>query len=443
MEKEELYNHLSEYYQELQIVHERQSQELKTQHFQENNRFLELCKKVGETIGYNEQLLTLTRPMQFIDNTRQANFGNSIIRQDAKNFIFDKEKENEEIMQKKLLQKISQMPNCRIRDDGRCEWRKMIDGVYHTVCIADPGAFLKKLTTYKKELRKISNKAKVVNSPGNHRLADLINEYYLRYKQNCKSTSYKTVINKYLNCLTDNIEHYNKGMIVDVLNGIKAHRMAAHAYILLKNTFAEAAETGTILKHNPIANLKKSDISSITAVKQEKGRWFTPKEQQLIYANKDKTNIGNEIEFFLLVGCRLGEAFNAVPDLDNNRIYLNRTKRDGTSGYVPLSATYCAKLKANWTTMFKYASTYYTKKFRELLIKLKIKRQAQEKPIHRLRHTFATNLYYLGAKDVKMRASLLGHRSTRVTDDIYTDFDPAITKNDIIDIYGDLYPTFD
>ncbi len=407
------------------------------------SRIKDFAYQLGDAYGEHDQHLLNTLPWQIFTNSDTANLDNLITGTDAKNFIFEKEKENEEIMQKKLLQKISQTPNCRIRSDGRCEWRKMIDGVYHTICMADPGAFLKKLSTYKKELRKIGNKAKAVNRPNNHRLVDLIKEYYLRYKQNCKSTSYKTVIKKYLSCLTANIEHYTKGMIVDVLNGIKAHRMAAHAYILLKNTFAEAAETGTILKHNPIANLKKSDIISITAVKQEKGRWFTPKEQQLIYVNRDETNIGNEIEFFLMVGCRLGEAFNAVPDWNNNRIYLNRTKRDGTSGYVPLSAAYCAKLKANWPTMFKYASTYYTKKFRELLIKLKIERQVQEKPIHRLRHTFATNLYYLGAKDVKMRASLLGHRSTRVTDDIYTDFDPAITKNDIVNIYGNLYPTFD
>ena len=431
------------YYQRLQQMHEVELQAVAQRHQNENNFLLDLFRELAYQEAYDDQYKLETQPMQFWQNGIRANIENSIIGQDAKNFIFDNEKENEEIMQKKLLEKISQKPNCRIRSDGRCEWRKMIDGVFHTVCATDPNAFLKKLNAYKKELRKIGNKAKTVNRPSNHRLVDLLNEYYLRYKQNCKSTSYKTVINNYLNCLTNNIDHYTKGMIVDVLNGIKAHRMAAHAYILLKNTFAEAAETGTILKHNPIANLKKSDISSITAVKQEKGRWFTPKEQQLIYTNRDKTNIGNEIEFFLLVGCRLGEAFNAIPDWNNNRIYLNRTKRDGTSGYVPLSPSYCTKLKANWATMFKYASTYYTKKFRELLIKLKIERQAQEKPIHRLRHTFATNLYYLGAKDVKMRASLLGHRSTRVTDDIYTDFDPAITKNDIVNIYGDLYPVFD
>lgn len=394
--------------------------------------------KLGMHFGEYDQNIINNHSMQYFDTENQTNLDNSI--KANTNVLIFKKKENEN-MQKKLLLKISQMPNCRIRTDGRCEWRKTIAGVMHCICERKPDVFIKRLNSYRKELRGNSNGNKR-NETRNYQLTVLINDYYNRYKRSCKSTCYQSTIKKYLSNLTDNIRNYTKGMIVDILNQITAHRMAEHAFILLKNTFKEAMEN-TIIKNNPIINLKKSDIQSISNAITVKGKWFTPAEQSLIYQNINQTNIGNEIEFFLLVGCRLSEAFNAIPDWGRNRIYLNRTKRDGTSGYVPLSPNYCAKLKANWSTMFQYKSAYYTKQFGKLLTKLKIKRQPQEKPIHRLRHTFATNIYYLGAKDAKIRASLMGHRSTQITDDIYTDFDPEIKKQDIINIYGNLYPTFE
>lgn len=353
-----------------------------------------------------------------------------------------KTKENEDFMKIKLLKQIKTMPNCRIRSDGRFEWRKTIAGVQHNICDSDPESFIKKLNEYKKQLKKHSNNIK--DKPKvSHKLIDLLNDYCNRYKQNISSiNNYKSVIKNQLKTLTLNIESYTKSMIVDVLNKIKAHRMAEYAFNLLKNTFADAAEGGLIIKFNPIANLKKKDIASISGIKQEKGRWFTPKEQAIIYQNRHLSKFGDEIEFFLMVGCRLGEAFTAKPDWKAKRIYINRTKRDGTAGYVPLSDKYCDYLKEHWHTMFKHTKKYYGDKFGEFLTKLGIQRQTKEKPIHRLRHTFATNLYYLGIKDSKARAYLLGHKTTRVTDDIYTDFDPAIKKENILEIYGDLYPEF-
>ena len=58
-----------------------------------------------------------------------------------------------------------------------------------------------------------------------------------------------------------------------------------------------------------------------------------------------------------------------------------------------------------------------------------------------LRHTFATNLFYLGVPD-KERQSYMGHASSVLTNDIYTDFDPNITKKDILNLYINLYPQF-
>jgi len=50
-------------------------------------------------------------------------------------------------------------------------------------------------------------------------------------------------------------------------------------------------------------------------------------------------------------------------------------------------------------------------------------------------------LYYLGVPD-KLRQAQLGHASIVMTNDIYTHLDPTITREDILQLYGDWYPEF-
>ncbi len=85
---------------------------------------------------------------------------------------------------------------------------------------------------------------------------------------------------------------------------------------------------------------------------------------------------------------------------------------------------------------FEYESKYLEKKFRKFCEKIKIKGT-----LHQLRHTYASNLYYLGAKD-KERQEYLGHSTITITNDIYTHLDPSIKKEDILNLYKDLYPKF-
>lgn len=82
--------------------------------------------------------------------------------------------------------------------------------------------------------------------------------------------------------------------------------------------------------------------------KSEKGIWFNPDEHKLIYNNRQNCEIGNEIEFFIMVGTRLSEAFTCKPDFINSRVWVEREKRDGTSGWVKTSKDYNEYLKANW-----------------------------------------------------------------------------------------------
>ena len=103
---------------------------------------------------------------------------------------------------------------------------------------------------------------------------------------------------------------------------------------MLKSTFAEAAEEG-IIERNPISTLKCPHYEKV------KGRWFRIEEQKLIHARKTESRMADEIDFYLMVGCRANEAPNCKPDFDNCRVWVERDKIDGTSGYVKISQAYC------------------------------------------------------------------------------------------------------
>lgn len=230
------------------------------------------------------------------------------------------------------------------------------------------------------------------------------------------------------------ISSYSKSDIHQFLNEIPGHRTCNYCFNVLKNVFIGAEEDG-IIRRNPIANLK------IPKGKTVKGKWYNPGEQRLIYENRHTTTIGDEIEFLFLVGCRISEASNVILELSKNRVYVERTKRDESSGYVRISSKYAEYLKLHWPNMFNKPYHQYAQEFVKLLTNLKTKRQENEKPLHRLRHSFGTNIYYLGAND-KLRSEMMGHKKTEITNDIYTDFDADITKKDILDLWGDLYPKF-
>jgi len=87
--------------------------------------------------------------------------------------------------------------------------------------------------------------------------------------------------------------------------------------------------------------------------------------------------------------------------------------------------------------MFKYRLDYYGRQCSEFLAGLGI----EGKSLHSLRHTFSSNHYYLGTPD-KKRQQLMGHKNISMTNDIYTTLDPTVKKQDILDIYSDLYPQF-
>lgn len=319
--------------------------------------------------------------------------------------------------------------NVRKRKDGRFEWQKMIGGVWHREIDKCYKTLKRKIAEHERELKIILRDFRYRKPKQRHILLDLCRDYIEVNKSNKSSASAFTgLLKNHLHTLTKPIDEYTKVEIKKYLDDLSGNKLLC--YQLLKNVFAEATEEGKI-DRNIIATLKCPDI------KRGKGRWFTLEEQKLIQQKKHLSGMADEIDFYLMTGCRLNEAPNCVPDFDRCTIYVHRSKINGTSGTVKISQEYCNILKEKWHTMFKQKSLSI--KFTKFLTDIGIK--SEDTSLHSLRHTFCTNIYYLGAPS-KLRQYYMGHKDSRMTNDRYTSYDPTITRQDILAIYGELYPNF-
>lgn len=321
------------------------------------------------------------------------------------------------------------MKNIRLRQDGRYEWRKQINGINY-----------QKINKNKKELEKQvrillkGQKETLKITQTSNTFINIAWNWYNLYKKNIKSHD------KYENYIKSKFET-NKMFNQDInkityaeleyfINSITEHRVASYCYFIIVGVYKEAFKLDYV----------KKDISKlITKPKNKtiKGNQFTIKEQKLILDNLDKTEIKHEILFYLLTGCRRSEAFNYSIQEETSNIFINGTKTENSKRFVPISSKYLNILKENRSIMFKFKERYYNRKFKQFLDLLNIK----GKSIHSLRHTYSTNLYYLGVSD-KQRQLYLGHSSIVITNDIYTHLEPNVKKEDILNLYKDLYPIF-
>ncbi len=315
------------------------------------------------------------------------------------------------------------------RPDGRYQWQKQINGKKYYLIKSTKKELEKEVKKLKTTLNKTNNETKEKNIS----FYDCIINWFNLYKKDKIESSkrYETVINKYFPTFTMPIKELTKNKLQEFLNNIQEHRNAAYAYYIITGTFQNEFENKTI-KEN-IAQFLKKPIN-----KSKPRENFTYEEQKAILDNLHKTNIAKEILFYVLIGCRPGEAKRCKLDIENSRIFVNGTKtRENSKRFVPISKKYLEMLKQDFSTMFKYTTKYYTDKFTEYLNLLEIK----NKTLYSLRHTFSTNTYALGATD-KQRQYFMGHASIKMTNDVYLHYDTSITKEKIYKLYNNLYPEF-
>jgi len=321
--------------------------------------------------------------------------------------------------QKEVEELMRMNKGMRRRTDGRYDWRQTINKQPHYLINPCPRTLAKEVKAYKANLEKAD--AKPVKTKESRRFIDLAWTWFnLNKKGKIKSErEYRARLENYICKLNKDINTYTKNDILEFLNKIESHKAREYCFPILKNVFAEAMEAG-IIKRNVIATLKLPE-----GRQREKGLWYNVEEQKLIRDNLHTCRVRHEVEFILMVGCRIEECFNCRLEIDKLRVYVERSKVDSTPGFVTISPVYAKHLEEHWETMFRMSYDFYAREFVKLIQELRIKRQKNDKPLHRLRHTFGTNLYYLGVDD-KRRSYLMGHTSTKMTNNVYTDFDPDV-----------------
>lgn len=332
---------------------------------------------------------------------------------------------------KKQKEEFDDMKNITKRTDGRWMGRKQIDG--NTICI-----YAKTKSECKEKLTQAIQKPTIIKKQNKTKikLIDFATTWFETYKKNQigvkNQTNYLIVINKHLSKITKSIQDITTFDLQTFFNNMPPTRMKEYALMVTKQIFKKAKEL-KLIKENPCDYIEKGKIQ------KRKIEWFNVEEQKLILNNLPTTKLGLIIKTLLLTGARPSE-LNGIKksDIKDCFLHIKGTKTSNAVRWVKISKSLQDELLSQPNTeIFNYSLKSLQNFFKTYTKSLNI-----TGTLYKLRHTFASNLFYLGVPD-KQRQYYMGHASAILTNDIYTTFDPTIAKKDILNLYKDLYPVFD
>ncbi len=337
-----------------------------------------------------------------------------------------------------------ELKNIRQRKDGRWEYRKTINHIKYDII----------KPTQKELLKEIKNfKQKFTTTYENQKEKTLIEYLYYwaeTYKKGrIKEKPYKEIIRKFRIYVESSkianikINKINSEVIQEFLNKIPRSRSKEILTIYLKAALTKAYKTQKI----------KYDIFENVEVDKKLNNIETPfnyDEQVKIINNLKHTDIEKVIMFYLLTGIRSNELpstkeelLNSL-DLNNNTLKIKCEKKREERNiyrYIDLSKQTMQFIYENAEEITKYKTSTIYHKFKKLLEEINV-----EGHLHKLRHTFTTNNFYLGNPD-KIISSWLGHTKVDLTQQVYIYIDRSITKQKIEELYNNMYykfdPTFD
>lgn len=313
--------------------------------------------------------------------------------------------------------------NATKRADGRWQKTKVVNG--------------KKYYLYGKTKKEVIEKYKSFKppKPKGPTLYEFATQWLTTFKKTAVASAtydnYERLINTHIIKVDEKISKITSIRLQEFLNTLPATRIRESVYKLLRQIFKKAFELDMI---------KKDPTAFITAGKINRKviDSFTFEEQEKIIRNLTPGDkFSDRILFYLVTGARPNE-IKCVDKIKDGAIHIAGTK---------------TKLANRWVVVSKLISDHYAEKehafwhfdeknFREYFqIFLKKIGVRGDGTVYMLRHTFATNLFILGVPD-KIRQVFMGHSSTKLTNDVYTSYDPTVTADDIRNLYGDFYPVF-
>ena len=134
-------------------------------------------------------------------------------------------------------------------------------------------------------------------------------------------------------------------------------------------------------------------------------------------------------------GLRAGDAISlATSQLDGDRLFLRRQEKTGTPVFVPLPPSLCLRLRELpllagqryfWGGAPKLSSAYAL--YRTYFLRLCRLGEVANGHFHRFRDTFAVALLQEGVS-IEHVSKLLGHRNTRITEEHYWPWVPALQQ---------------
>jgi len=297
---------------------------------------------------------------------------------------------------------------------------------------------------YGKTLEEVNKKYKLLTkkksfnekSKKNYTLEDWINKWLILYKKPFlnertykDAESYmKRIITEFKNKNLTSITSIN---IQNYYNSIKTSRTKERLFGYFNECLKKAYNL-KLIKENPFNFIDKDKKIN------NKKNAFTIEEQTLILNNANE-KIKFLVLFYLITGTRRNEALNIEKkniDFINNKIYINGTKTENSKRNIFISEDFKLLIKnylKDKNKLFDIQPDYITKNFSILLKELNIKGS-----VHSLRHTYATNINVL-TSNIKFIQSQLGHSRAETTLNIYTDFDPNLTKENLNKLYNNLY----
>lgn len=336
------------------------------------------------------------------------------------------------ISQNILQGEIDIMKNITLRADGRYMGRKQIDGQIVTVYARNANDCATKLKRAIKEALRNPKTKKVT-----YKLYDWLDNWYETYKAPFVKFKSALQIEAVLKTIKTNFENLSlhelsSVVIQKVLNKFPATRQK-EIIVLYFNACLQKAEDLSIIEKNPFkAIVRDRKINN-------KREPFNLQQQKTILDALKGTDIEAIIYLYLCTGIRKNElnTQNILADIDEDKHILrvkSEKKRNNHDVYreIDITSELIALVKRNITSFDTNTDLIY-RKFKQILVDNGIKGS-----LHNLRHTFATNHYYLGtpAKQVQV---WLGHETIELTQNIYTHIDKSITKNDILKLYNNLY----
>lgn len=319
------------------------------------------------------------------------------------------------------------------RKDGRWQYKMTINK--KTICVYGRTQ-IDCITNIKKIEKKGYKPTKPISLS-----EDIVLRWYTTIKEpNLKQKSKET----YKNTLNNYIVPFLKGKdlnkiqlfeLQEFLNKIKKERTREQIYQHIKGIFRYATASGE-LKNNIAEALvlpkrhNKITRESLTIAEQ----------QQLLSLIKD-SELETFFIFSLIIGTRRNEtlAFNISDiNVEKQTLKIHGTKTECADRTIKISKAMIDYLFANKKTepYFPYGPEYYTKNIKKVLSQIN-----DELCLHSLRHTCATNLFYLGIPD-KQRQQILGHKSIVTTNNIYTNLELDVGKQDVLKLYNNLYYEF-